>query len=112
MIRKTYIFHKKVDKYSSIRIFSTELLAIAKAMYIGLYDIGRGGFSFVYEIDFDNVTDIEIDGIDTSDYPDFCDAFILSAVWKDTGIELNEDELDALSEIDGLIHELVNEDLF
>ena len=42
------------------------------------------------------VTDIEIDGIDTRDYPDFCDAFISAAVWNDTGEPLTDEELDAL----------------
>lgn len=39
----------------------------------------------------------DIDGIDRKDYPDFCDAFIASAVWKDTGKNLTDDELDELN---------------
>jgi hypothetical protein len=37
--------------------------------------------------------DISITGIDLDDYPDFCDAYIYSARWKLTGLELTEDEL-------------------
>ena len=27
------------------------------------------------KIDFSKITNVEVDGIDTKDYPDFCDAF-------------------------------------
>lgn len=47
-------------------------------------------------MNLDNITDIEIDGIDMTDYPDFCDAFITSATWIDSGEELTEEELDKL----------------
>ena len=30
------------------------------------------------ELDYSKVHDIEVDGIDTRDYPDFCDAYIAS----------------------------------
>ena len=38
------------------------------------------------------IDDIEIDGIDMRDYPDFCDAFLVGASYK--GRELTEDELE------------------
>lgn len=40
--------------------------------------------------------DIEIDGIDTRDYPDFCDAFIAGASYK--GRELTESELEWIND--------------
>lgn len=40
--------------------------------------------------DLDHIT---IEGIDLSDYPELCDAFIASARWRDTGKELTEQEL-------------------
>lgn len=45
-------------------------------------------------IDFNGkkVVDIEIDDIDTRDYPDFCDAFI-SAAWYEDGSELTGEEI-------------------
>jgi len=49
-------------------------------------------------IDVTKITDIEVDGIDTKDYPDFCDAFIASAVWKDSGKDLTDEELDELND--------------
>jgi len=42
------------------------------------------------------VTDIEVEDVDPKDYPDFCDAFIASARWGDTGEDLTEAELNAL----------------
>ncbi len=45
-------------------------------------------------ISLNELNDVEIDGVDMSDYPDFCDAHIVSATWKTTGVELTEDELD------------------
>ena len=48
-------------------------------------------------LNLNNIVDIEIDGIDTSDCHDFCDAFISSAGWLDTGKDLTETELDELN---------------
>ena len=44
------------------------------------------------EFKIDLIDDIEIDGIDMRDYPDFCDAFLVGASYK--GRELTEDELE------------------
>jgi hypothetical protein len=53
------------------------------------------------------VVDVEIDGIDTRDYPDFCDAFFSYAIYADTGSELSADELDTLRELfPDLLHEM------
>ena len=40
---------------------------------------------------------VEIDGIDTRDYPDFCDAFILYGEYED-GTVMTEDEMDEATE--------------
>ena len=45
------------------------------------------------------VVDIEVDGIDASDYPDFCDAFASYAIWHDTGKPLTDDELEEFNEV-------------
>lgn len=42
------------------------------------------------------IDDVDIDGIDMRDYPDFCDAFIGSASYN--GKEMTEDQLDELNE--------------
>jgi hypothetical protein len=55
------------------------------------------------------VVDVEVDGVDTRDYPDFCDAYFARAVYLDTGLELSADELDQLTELYG---DVVNEMAF
>jgi hypothetical protein len=62
------------------------------------------------EIDYDT---IEIDGIDTSDYPDFCDAYISYAEYTD-GEPLTDEDLDKLNEEESdLINEKIhNEQLY
>jgi len=42
-------------------------------------------------IDITKITDAHIAGIDTKDYPDFCDAYLDSAAYE--GREMTEDEL-------------------
>ena len=50
---------------------------------------------------------IDIDGIDTNDYPDFCDAYICGAKFED-GTDLDEDELETLQEnIEDEMHEMI-----
>jgi len=44
------------------------------------------------------LTAVTVQDIDFKDYPDFCDAFIESAVWEDTGEDLTDDELDQVNE--------------
>lgn len=47
------------------------------------------------------VVDAEIDGVDPSDYPDFCDAYFIRAYFADSGLELDEEELNQLTEENG-----------
>jgi hypothetical protein len=44
------------------------------------------------------LTSVTVQDIDFKDYPDFCDAFIESASWEDTGEALTDDELDQVNE--------------
>lgn len=54
-----------------------------------------------------SITDVEVDDIDTKDAPDFCDAFIASARWEDTGEELSIAELEDLNDDGGLVYDAV-----
>jgi len=58
------------------------------------------------------IEDVELGGIDFGDYPDFCDAYISGAVWKNSGIELTESELDEINENRELVYEQVFNYLF
>lgn len=63
-------------------------------------------------IDTSKLQNIELDGINTRDYPDFCDAFIIYAEY-DNGVELTEVELDELNDNYGeFIYESVINHLF
>jgi|TARA_R110000850_G_scaffold27004_1_gene76713 hypothetical protein len=42
------------------------------------------------------IDNIEIDGIDTKDYPDFCDAYIVSADYD--GVPMTEEQLDEIND--------------
>ena len=58
-------------------------------------------------ININDVTDIELAGIDHRDLPDLCDTYVASAVWKHNGEELTEDELEKLqSSNDMRLHEM------
>jgi len=43
------------------------------------------------------VKNVEVDGVDTDDYPKFCDAFFSYAEYED-GTPLNDEELEQLEE--------------
>tara|TARA_R110000823_G_scaffold315684_1_gene449688 strand:+ start:4152 stop:4343 length:192 start_codon:yes stop_codon:yes gene_type:complete len=57
------------------------------------------------KIDFSKITNIEVDGIDTKDYPDFCDAFISSADYD--GVEMTDEQLDEINEFGDFLYECV-----
>jgi len=65
-------------------------------------------------IKFNEVTNIELGGVDTNDYPDFCDAYVESAEKLD-GTPLTDVELEAFSELEetaSYINENAYESLF
>ena len=47
-------------------------------------------------VKIEDVYELEVDGVDSGDYPDFCDAYFSNG--KIDGRDLTEDELDYLSE--------------
>lgn len=54
-------------------------------------------------MNYSRVDNIEIEGIDHSDAPDFCDAFIASADYN--GREMTDDELDELNEDSDFVYQ-------
>ena len=50
------------------------------------------------ELNGRKVVDVSIDGVDPSDYPDFCDAFFSFGRFEDTGEVLTDDQLDELQD--------------
>ena len=47
-------------------------------------------------MDYKKITNVVLDGIDLEDYPDFCDAYIVSADYD--GEPMTEDQIDKLNE--------------
>lgn len=60
------------------------------------------------------VEDFVVEGIDTKDYPDFCDAYIESASVLENGTwrDATENELDQLNDDSDLVYEEVLNYLF
>jgi hypothetical protein len=61
-------------------------------------------------MNYDLIDNIEIDGIDTNDYPDFCDAFIVSADYD--GEAMSDAQIDKLNEDYSFVHDCVYTQLF
>lgn len=49
-------------------------------------------------MDINNIEFDALDNVDLKDCPDFVDAYVSKAHWKDTELSLTEDELDKLNE--------------
>ena len=62
------------------------------------------------KLDYSKISDVEVDGIDTRDYPDFCDAFIASAFYDDR--EMTAEELDILNDDGDFVYEAVQKHLY
>ena len=60
-------------------------------------------------MDYKKIDNIEVDGIDTKDYPDFCDAYIVSADYN--GKPMNDKQLDEINEDGDFQHECIMNDL-
>ena len=66
-------------------------------------------------LDYSKVHDIEVDGIDTRDYPDFCDAFIAHATIEledGTFRDATDAELDELNEDSDFVYAQVESHLY
>lgn len=61
-------------------------------------------------MDTKKITNISIGGIDMTDYPDFCDAFIESADYN--GVPMTEKQLDELNENTDYVYDSVQNYLF
>ena len=62
------------------------------------------------ELDYTKISNVEVDGIDTSDYPDFCDSFIASATYD--GRDMTDQELDTLNNDSDFVYDAVQNHLF
>tara|TARA_R110000851_G_scaffold318554_1_gene482448 strand:+ start:168 stop:437 length:270 start_codon:yes stop_codon:yes gene_type:complete len=61
------------------------------------------------EMDYKLIDNIEIDGIDTKDYPDFSNAYIVSADYN--GVAMNNAELDEVNDNQDFQYECIMNEL-
>jgi len=61
-------------------------------------------------MDYAKIDNIYIGGINTNDYPDFSDAFILSADYE--GKPMTEKQLDIINKDSDFVHQFVINNLF
>ena len=61
-------------------------------------------------MELDKISNIELGGIDTNDYPDFCDAYIVSA--EIDGVELTDAEIEELNCNSEFVYDCVLKELF
>lgn len=54
-------------------------------------------------MDVTKIDNIEFEGIDYKDAPDFCDAFISSADYN--GLEMTDEQLETINKDSGFVHE-------
>ncbi len=69
----------------------------------------------IEKLDYSKLADIEVDGINTRDYPDFCDAFISGGSYlQDDGTyrDLTDSELDELNENGDFVYSQVEKRLY
>ena len=62
------------------------------------------------KLDYSKISNVEVEGIDYADYPDFCDAFIASANYD--GREMTEEELETLNDDRDFVYQSVESHLF
>lgn len=62
------------------------------------------------KLDYTEITDIEFDGIDHNDHPDYCDAYIVNA--KHNGVEMSEEEIEELNNDGSFVHEALFKHLY
>jgi len=61
-------------------------------------------------MDNNKISNIVFGGVDTKDFPDFCDAYIESADYD--GLEMNQNELDTINEDGEFVYDKLMEHLY
>lgn len=61
-------------------------------------------------MDYKKITDVVLDGINFEDYPDFCDAYIVSADYD--GEPMSDYQIDKLNEDSDFVYTKVEEFLY
>ena len=70
----------------------------------------RGGSITFLNMDYSKIDNVEVSGVDINDYPDFSDAFIISADYN--GKAMTDEQLDQINDDLGFVHECVLKSVF
>ena len=62
------------------------------------------------QLDYSKITNVEIDGIDYSDYPDFCDAYIVDAMYD--GEQMTDEQIEIINEDSQFVYDQVIKHIF
>jgi hypothetical protein len=62
------------------------------------------------KLDYSKITNIEFDGIDHRDYPDYCDAYIASADYD--GVEMTDEQIESLNQDGDYVYDQLMERIF
>jgi hypothetical protein len=61
-------------------------------------------------LDYSKISNVELDGIDHSDYPDYCDAYIVSADYD--GEPMTDEQIEELNQDSSYVSEKVFDYIF
>jgi hypothetical protein len=61
-------------------------------------------------MDFSKIKELEFDGINHKDYPDYCDAFVIFGLYE--GRPLTDEELDIVNDNGEFVHEMLIDQLW
>ena len=62
------------------------------------------------KLDYTKISNIEFDGIDHKDYPDYCDAYIINADYD--GVGMTEEQLDEINDDGDFVYERLMDYLY
>ena len=62
------------------------------------------------KLDYSKIDNVEVDGIDTSDYPDFVNSYISAADYD--GVPMTDEQLDEINECYDFVYECVQNHLY
>jgi|TARA_Y100000389_G_scaffold109903_1_gene106999 hypothetical protein len=62
------------------------------------------------QINFNQITDVEVEGIDMQDYPKFCDAYI--ATCQIDGVDATDAQLNVINENSLFVYEQITEAIY
>jgi hypothetical protein len=73
-----------------------------------LIDMMRGDEELgLYQLDYSKIKSIEFDGIDYTDAPDYCDAYIVSAEYDGEG--MTEEQIESLNDDRDFVYQMLME---